>query len=78
MLIDNAIHSHPRIFMSRFVDARGNPIRLSVWTWPLAVNALATTGLVSALVSDGWGDVWAWLALGLPVALMTWLALRRR
>jgi len=52
--------------------------RPSVWTWPVVLNALAVSGLVSALVSDGWGDAWAWAALGLPVALMTWLALRRR
>lgn len=50
----------------------------SIWVWPIALNTLAISGLVSALVSDGLGDAWAWLALGLPVAVMAWLGLRGR
>lgn len=41
-----------------------------VWTWPLVIAAFSTSGLLSALVSDGWGDVWAWLSLGLPLAVI--------
>ncbi|MCE4553367.1 hypothetical protein [Pelomonas cellulosilytica] len=48
-----------------------------VWAWPAALSALSATGLFSALVSDAWGDVWAWLALGLPLAVMARHALRR-
>ena len=43
-----------------------------IWFWPTAVALLCATGLVSALVSDGWGDVWSWLALGVPVAVSGW------
>ena len=38
---------------------------------------LSATGLLSALVSDDWGDAWAWFALGLPLAVMAWHSLRR-
>ena len=52
--------------------------RTSVWTWPLLLNGLAVSGLVSALVADGAGDAWAWFALGVPVAVMAWFGLKRR
>ncbi|SDM56495.1 hypothetical protein [Polaromonas sp. JS666] len=45
-----------------------------LWRWPLMLGLLSTSGLLSALVSDGWGDWWAWLSLGLPVAVMAWFA----
>ena len=44
---------------------------------PVALGVLSLTGLLSALVSDLWGDVWSWLALGLPVLVMAWYGLRR-
>ncbi|GKS85753.1 MULTISPECIES: hypothetical protein [unclassified Acidovorax] len=49
-----------------------------LWGWPIALGVLTATGLLSALVSDGWGDVWSWVALGVPVATMAWFGLRRR
>ncbi len=50
-----------------------------VWGWPIALGVLTASGLLSALVSDGWGDTWSWVALGLPVAVMVWFGwLRRR
>lgn len=61
-------HAHHR---NRFHPA------LTLWGWPVALGLLSASGLVSALVSDGWGDVWAWVALGLPVAVMAWFGLRR-
>lgn len=48
-----------------------------VWAWPLVLGALLASGLLSALVSDGWGDAWSWLALGLPLAVMSYHALHR-
>lgn len=42
-----------------------------LWGWPVALGLLCASGLLSALVSDGWGDAWAWLALGLPLAVIT-------
>lgn len=50
---------------------------LHVWLWPVVLGVSSASGLLSALVSDGWGDVWSWLALGLPVAVMGWFSLRR-
>lgn len=50
-----------------------------VWGWPIALGVLTASGLLSALVSDGWGDTWSWVALSLPVAVMAWFGwLRRR
>lgn len=50
---------------------------LRLWGWPLLLGLLSASGLVSALVSDGWGDAWSWFALGLPVAVMAWYGWRR-
>lgn len=47
---------------------------LAMWGWPLALAVLSASGLATALVSDTWGDWWAWLGLGLPVAVMGWHA----
>lgn len=48
-----------------------------LWGWPLALGLLTASGLLSALVSDAWGDVWSWVGLGVPVAVMAWFAGRR-
>jgi hypothetical protein len=48
-----------------------------LWGWPVALGLLTATGLITALVSDSWGDAWSWFALGAPVAAMTWHGLRR-
>jgi hypothetical protein len=52
-------------------------LRLRLWGWPVAIALVTASGLASALVSDGWGDVWSWIALGVPVAVMTWFPSRR-
>lgn len=46
------------------------PSTLRLWGWPVAWGLLTASGLLSALVSDTWGDVWSWLALGGPVLAM--------
>jgi hypothetical protein len=51
---------------------------MRIWTWPVSIGLVTASGLLSALVSDGWGDWWSWAALGIPVAAMAWLALRQR
>ena len=48
-----------------------------IWAWPVALGVLTASGLASALVSDHWGDVWSWVGLGVPVAVMSALALKR-
>ncbi|HYE40493.1 MAG TPA: hypothetical protein VEB23_11200 [Ramlibacter sp.] len=45
-----------------------------MWTAPAVLGVLTATGLVTALVSDDWGDVWSWIGLGIPTAVMTWYA----
>ncbi len=50
---------------------------IRIWAWPLGLALLTACGLISALVSDGAGEVWAWFSLGLPVATMAWHGLRR-
>jgi hypothetical protein len=49
-----------------------------MWTAPTILGVLTVSGLVTALVSDGWGDVWSWIGLGVPVAVMGWYALPLR
>jgi hypothetical protein len=43
-----------------------------LWGWPLVVGLVSGTGLVSALLGDGWADGWSWIGLGLPIALAAW------
>lgn len=50
---------------------------LALWGWPLAMGVLTTTGLLTALVSDTWGDWWSWAGLGVPVGVMCWFSWRR-
>ncbi|UXH77505.1 hypothetical protein [Roseateles amylovorans] len=54
-----------------------SPESRRLWAWPTAIGVLSTSGLLSALVSDHWGDVWSWFALGLPVLVMAWFSWRR-
>jgi len=44
----------------------------SLWGWPIVMGVLTTTGLITALVSDTWGDWWSWVGLGIPVVVMGW------
>lgn len=49
-----------------------------MWGAPIALGVLTASGLLSALVSDGWGDVWSWIGLGVPVLVMAWYAVPLR
>jgi len=44
----------------------------ALWGGPIVMGVLTTTGLLTALVSDTWGDWWSWVALGIPVGVMGW------
>lgn len=44
----------------------------TLWGGPIVMGVLTTAGLLTALVSDTWGDWWSWVALGVPVAVMGW------
>lgn len=52
----------------------------AMWGWPIAMGVLTAIGLVSALFSDGgFGDMLAWVTLGIPAAVCLWFGwLRRR
>jgi hypothetical protein len=49
----------------------------NLWGWPIVLGVLTTTGLLTALVSDTWGDWWSWVGLGVPVAVMCWYSWAR-
>ena len=49
-----------------------------LWGAPIVLGGLTASGLVSALLSEGWGDVWSWIGLGVPVVVMTWYAFVRK
>ena len=48
----------------------------ALWGGPIVMGVLTTTGLITALVSDTWGDWWSWVGLGLPTLAMAWFAWR--
>jgi hypothetical protein len=43
-----------------------------IFRWPLAIGLLTFVGLISGLVSDGWGDAIAALGLFIPAAVAAW------
>ncbi len=55
-----------------------SPAFRRLWGWPIVLGLLSASGLLSALVSDGWGDVWSWVGLGVPVVLMVRHGIARR
>ena len=48
-----------------------------IWAWPVALGTLTASGLVTALVSDAWGDFWSWISLFVPVAVIALFVWRR-
>lgn len=51
---------------------------IRLWLWPLVLALLILTGLISGLVSDGIGDVWAWLGLGVPMLVGIYFGFLRK
>lgn len=49
-----------------------------IFRWPVGIALLTSIGLVSGLVSDGWGDAVAALGLFAPASVSVWFSLRRR
>ncbi|QJB30923.1 hypothetical protein HF324_05915 [Chitinophaga oryzae] len=41
-----------------------------LWSRPILLAVLSLAGLIAALVGDGIWDIFSWIALGIPVALM--------
>jgi len=50
---------------------------MRIWAWPVVLALLTAGGLTAGLVSDGLGDIAAWIGLGIPVAVGLWYSLRR-
>jgi hypothetical protein len=42
---------------------------IRLWLWPFILAVLTLTGLISGLVSESVGDIWAWVGLGIPVLM---------
>ncbi len=51
---------------------------MRIWLWPTIIGALSVTSLVVGLLYDGFGDVFAWIGLGLPVWLSYWYGWGRK
>jgi hypothetical protein len=50
----------------------------TVYGGPLLIGVLSIAGLLSALLSEGPGRYFSWLAVGTPVALAAWFFVRRK
>jgi hypothetical protein len=58
---------------------RRSPQPLSrVFAIPMVMGVLSAFGLVAALVGDNVWDAASWLALGVPIATITWCYFRTR
>jgi hypothetical protein len=49
-----------------------------VWGIPFIIGICSATGLLSALIGDGFFDLLSWLSLGVPVVLSIWYLLKTR
>lgn len=56
--------------MTRARDGR------SVWHMPVLLGLISAIGLVTALLSDAWGDPVSWLTLGAVCAAGMWICVR--
>jgi hypothetical protein len=50
----------------------------AVYGGPLLIGVLSITGLLTALLSEGFGRYFSWIALGMPVAATVWFFARRK
>ena len=48
----------------------------SVWRMPVLLGLVSAIGLVTALLSDAWGDWLSWAALGAVCAAGLWICAR--
>ena len=49
-----------------------------VWAAPLFIAFFTTGGLLAALLGDGVWNVFSWIALAIPVAIVSWIFSRHR
>jgi hypothetical protein len=50
----------------------------TVYGGPLLIGVLSIAGLLSALLSEGPGRYFSWIAVGTPIALAAWFSVRRK
>jgi len=50
----------------------------TVYGGPLALGVLSVAGLLTALLSEGAGRYFSWIAVGAPVVVTTWFFARRK
>jgi membrane protein implicated in regulation of membrane protease activity len=50
--------------------------RRKIWGTPIALGAMTTFGMLSALLGDGTWDFLSWLALSVPVGVIVWHVVR--
>ncbi|WP_213286206.1 hypothetical protein [Bradyrhizobium sp. sGM-13] len=50
----------------------------TVYGGPLLIGVLSVAGLLTALLSEGAGRYFSWIAVGAPVALTGWFLARRK
>ena len=50
----------------------------AVYGGPLLLGVLSIAGLLTALLSEGAGRYFSWIAVGAPVAFTTWFFARRK
>jgi len=59
-------------------ESRRRPTWLDVFGVPIAIGVLSTTGLLSALLYDGLGRIFSWVAVSLPVVVSVWIFVGKR
>jgi len=50
----------------------------AVYGGPILLGVLSIAGLLSALLSEGAGRYFSWIAVGAPVAITVWFFARRK
>jgi len=50
----------------------------AVYGGPLVLGVLSVAGLLTALLSEGAGRYFSWIAVGAPVAVTAWFFARRK
>ena len=63
------------------IAARKSRSSVNGWTvcgGPLLIGVLSVAGLLTALLSEGAGRYFSWIAVGAPVVVTTWFFARRK
>jgi hypothetical protein len=64
------------------MNSSDNPIDAPNWRtvfgMPIIIGLLSLSGLLSALLFDGAGRYFSWIAVGSPIILAAWFFIRRR